>query len=269
MKKLTGKKDNPVRGIYIGTSGWMYKSWHEMFYPRELKKDFLTFYARHYNSLEINTTFYHLPKKSTFEKWRDETPPYFVFAVKMSRYITHIKRMVNCKTAIRRFLGAATGLDNKLGVILVQLPPSLAFKEKVFAKFLADLDSVRQSKKMNVLFAIEPRHPSWFEGQYEKVRELIKAKKMTLVFAHSSVYPFYDPDDPQETFSDFIYIRFHGPKEFAGSEYGTNRLKPWAKRMQKWKRQGKTVFAYFNDDAMGFAVKDAKKMQRLVSGKSR
>lgn len=254
--------------IYIGTSGWVYKSWHERFYPKGLKKEFLIFYGKHFNSVEINTSFYHLPKKSTFEKWRKETPDGFVCAVKMSRYITHIERLEKCKAAIDRFVTAALGLKKKFGIVLIQIPPLLAFKEKVLTAFLTDLQSIRKKKKLKARFAFEPRHHSWFgDGNLPIIRTLLQRFDVTPVFAHSSVFPNFDPDDEENFLTDSVYIRFHGPKEFAASEYGVKLLEPWAVRMKKWRAKGKTVYAYFNDDAHGYAIKDALILQKLTEAK--
>ncbi len=265
IKKIQKNKSREA-AIFIGTSGWVNKSWHDTFYPKKIKKDFLTFYATHFNSVEINTSFYHLPKKSTFEKWREETPDGFTCAVKMSRFITHIKKLKECKDPIELFLDSAVGLKQKLGVILIQLPPSFSFNKELLENFLADLQAVQKKKKLDLRYALEPRHPSWFESDknLELTRDILQKNKMALVFAHSSVFPHYDPDEKENAFSKFIYIRFHGPKEFAASQYGTKLLKPWVKRIENWQAEEKTIFAYFNDDIHGYAIKDAMTLQKLL-----
>ena len=259
------KKKPTAPKLHIGTSGWVYKSWHKMFYPENVKKEFLRFYSTEFNTVEVNTSFYHLPKRSTFEKWRSETLDDFIFGVKMSRYVTHIERLKVTQEPLDRFFAAAAGLSKKLGIILVQLPPSLRYDEKTFAAFIRRLDKARTIGRKKVRIALEPRHDSWFdEENMEAIRALMKKQGMSLVFAHSAVFPRYEPVD-ENILTDYVYLRFHGPKEFALSQYGRRRLKPWAEMIQKWRNKGLLVFAYFNDDAHRYAVKDAKILEELVS----
>ncbi|MBV9159060.1 MAG: DUF72 domain-containing protein [Candidatus Kaiserbacteria bacterium] len=248
--------------IYVGTSGWMYKDWGAMFYPPSLKKGHLAYLAGEFITVEINSSFYYLPLHSTFEKWREETPNDFIFAVKLSRYITHIKKLEGVTTELNRFLNRAKRLKEKLGVILIQLPPSLKYDEKLLEGFLAALKSACTKQKLTPRFALEPRHTSWMETQNTKdVRtQLTRFKNICLVFPHSAKIASFPPTD-ENVLSDFAYVRFHGPSEFAASRYGPRRLKPWADRIMKWHARGITTFVYFNNDIHGHAIVDARTLK--------
>jgi uncharacterized protein YecE (DUF72 family) len=123
---------------------------------------------------------------------------------------------------------------------------------------------LKRHKLTSLAIAFEPRHPSWFsDPAVAEIQKILKKKRMGLVFAHSSVFPRYEPED-ENVFSDFVYVRFHGPREFAASQYGKKLLSPWAELIREWLARGLTVFAYFNDDAHGYAVKDADILRNLV-----
>jgi uncharacterized protein YecE (DUF72 family) len=250
--------------IFLGTSGWMNKDWHDHFYPKGLKEGFLQYLSRVFNSVEINSSFYRLPLPTTFEKWRGETPKDFVFSVKLSRYITHIERLNRVKRQTETFIRNASMLKNKLGVILVQLPPSLPFKKNQIKTFLKNFNELRQKYSPKVRIAVEPRHPSWFEGNIEEIRKLFKQFDACMVFAHSSKFVSFEPLDENIT-SSFVYLRLHGPQEFAASEYGGAGLKKWIGLIRGWSERGLAVFVYFNNDVHGYAVKDALKSLKLLA----
>ena len=141
--------------IHIGTSGWIYDHWSGVFYPGDCpKRRWLDFYAKHYGTVELNASFYRLPKPQTFENWRERTPDHFLWAVKANRYITHIKRLRDPEEPLERFFSSVEMLREKLGPILIQLPPNLSFDEAVFSKFCQHL-------RGDYLHALEVRHPSW------------------------------------------------------------------------------------------------------------
>jgi uncharacterized protein YecE (DUF72 family) len=241
--------------IYIGTSGWMYKDWGAMFYPRGMKKGFLTYLAAEFNTVEVNSSFYHLPLASTFTKWKSEVPDNFVFAVKLSRYITHQKKLASVGRELNTFLARARKLSTKLGAILVQLPPFLKYDEKLLSNFVKLLRNKRER------FALEPRHATWFVPE---TLTLLKKSKVALVFPHSAKIPSPDPDDAKNITADFVYVRFHGPSEFAASRYGAVRLKPWAERIKQWQTKGLDIFVYFNNDIHGHAIIDARTLKKLI-----
>ncbi|HEU4677773.1 MAG TPA: DUF72 domain-containing protein [Candidatus Paceibacterota bacterium] len=249
--------------IHIGTSGWMYKDWGESFYPTDMKRGHLAYLARTFDTVEVNSSFYHLPAKSTFEKWCRETPEHFVFSVKLSRYITHEKRIKSARVALERFMRHAEPLRTKLGVVLVQLPPNLAYDKKVLGRFLQDLFVVTE-RNFRVRVALEPRHKSWMNCLLDPdVRPLLWDRNIALVFPDSAKIPSFEPTIENIT-ADFIYVRFHGPTSFASSRYGPRRLKPWAERIARWSSGGFDVFVYFNNDVHGHAIVDARTLKRQL-----
>jgi uncharacterized protein YecE (DUF72 family) len=250
--------DNP--SLHVGTSGWMYKDWGNTFYPPDLKTGHLPYFASEFSTVEVNTTFYHLPRTTTFQKWYKETPDHFVFSLKLSRYITHKLKLEQSREPLSRFMCRAVELREKLGPVLIQLPPFLRLDSAVFSKFLKSLAGV--SKRTQTRFALEPRHHSWIENA-ETIRSLLKPNNIALVFPHSSKIPSFEPIDENLT-ANFAYIRFHGPSEFAASRYGAARLRPWATRIRAWKRKGLDVFVYFNNDVHGHAIHDARSLLKLI-----
>lgn len=252
--------------IFVGTSGWMYKDWGEMFYPKDLKKGHLTYLSREFRTVEVNTSFYHLPLASTFTKWRGEVPADFVFAVKISRYITHRKKLSGVREPIDTFLKRAVRLKEKLGPILIQLPPFLKYDESLFDAFIDSLAIVRDRHDRNIRFAIEPRHGSWMEdGAASHVRvRLRKMRNSCLVFPHSARIASFEPNN-ENIVSDFTYVRFHGPSEWAASRYGPHRLRPWAERITRWCERGLDTYVYFNNDIHGHAVIDARTLKRQLN----
>ena len=157
--------------IRIGTSGWTYKHWEEIFYPAGLPKSrWLEYYTRHFDTVELNASFYRLPKRETFGNWKARTPDDFLWSVKASKFITHARRLENPAEPLDRLYGVTTGLGKKLGVILFQLPPNLAFDEKLLRDFCQTLNPL-------VRHAIEVRHPSWLNDQaFDLLREFVKIR---------------------------------------------------------------------------------------------
>ena len=255
--------------LFIGTSGWNYSGWREIFYPENLKsQDFLRFYSSQFKTVEVNYSFYHLPKPTTCIKWYNQTPKDFVFSVKASRFITHIKRLKGVKISWRKFLENALNLKEKLGPILFQFPPNFKATEeniKRLKNFLS-ISRGRTSPKLssilggstskNLKWAFEFRHPSWCE---EKIYKLLRKNKVGWVIADSSRYP-----KAEAVTADFIYIRMHGPKELFASKYPRKEIKNLASKIKKWLKQDLDVYVYFNNDAMGYAVENAKALIALV-----
>jgi uncharacterized protein YecE (DUF72 family) len=250
--------------LYIGTSGWIYKDWHDLFYPKEMKKDFLSYLSSRFSTVEINSSFYHLPKESTFLKWYEEVPRNFKFSVKMNRYITHRKKLKDVTEETTTFIKRSLLLKSKLGVILVQLPPSLGFKEEKMRKFFGEISVYLKKHNQRVRIALEPRHRSWFlDENIHVVRKICKHFRIALVWAQSSKFQSFDPVVENIT-SSFLYLRFHGPKQFAASLYGHKGLKPWVDIAGTWLQKGYTVFVYFNNDIHGYAIKDALEMKKMA-----
>lgn len=236
-----------------GTSGWTYGSWRGRFYPQDLKSaDYLAWYARHFNTVEINYSFYHLPQPKTFEKWAAGTPAGFLFAVKVSKVVTHTRRLEGVEDPWRKFLEHASHLRDKLGPLLLQLPPS--FKADV-SRLEAFLELSRRLGARQL--ALEFRHASWFTPE---VDALVAGHGAALVIGHSSRYP----SAPLETASPFFYLRFHGPRELFASRYSEEELAAWAAHVRAWLAEGRPVYAYFNNDVSGYAIANARMLVRLV-----
>ena len=235
--------------IYVGTSGWNYDHWRGVFYPPDCPKPgWLQHYARYFSTVEVNTTFYRHPRPETLEGWRQKTPEEFVWAVKASRYITHIKRLRNAGESLERFFNAARILKDKLGPVLFQLPPGLDFKEGVFEEFCADLG------KYHHRCTIEVRHKSWLE---ECV--LTKLEKNRIAFCISDTagrYPYREAIT-----ADFIYIRLHGPRRLYASDYSEEELQVWAKKIILWNRD---TYVYFDNDFGGYAPKNAARLKEIL-----
>lgn len=237
--------------VHIGTSGWHYKGWFGSFYPEKLPaKDMLAFYAQHFDTVEINNSFYHLPSATTFDSWRDNSPEKFLFAVKGSRFITHMKKLKAPQASTRKFFLGAERLEQKLGPILLQLPPRWRVNPGRLEEFLKPLPKEHR-------YVFEFRDQSWL---VKEVYDLLRK--------HNAAFCIHDlsaQQTPLEITADFTYIRFHGPGEakYSGS-YSSQRLKKWAERINGWRKELLTVYAYFNNDIGGCAVRNARDLLQLV-----
>ena len=240
--------------IHIGTSGWHYKHWlDDVFYPSGTKPaQMFEFYARHFDTVEINNSFYHLPSATTFDNWRDSSPANFLFAVKASRFITHMKKLKDPKPSSEKFFDVADRLRKKLGPILFQLPPRWKVNVERFAEFLEFLPGGHK-------YVFEFRDETWFVPE---VYALLRRHK-----AAFCIHDFGDMKVPQEITAPFTYIRFHGPTvaKYFGS-YSTSQLRAWAERIMGWSGQLSAAYIYFNNDPGGEAVKNALELKRLVEG---
>ena len=228
---------------FIGTSGWHYDDWRGRFYPRKLPKaKWLGFYARHFPTVELNNSFYRLPSENAFTNWYDSSPADFAFAVKVSRFITHIKRLKNSEEAVDNFVKRAIILDEKLGPLLYQLPPSLHRNDETLESFLSSLPR-------GMRHVIEFRHQSWLA---ERVFEIMHQHNAGLC-----VFDMPSLDCPLVATADFAYIRFHGSGALYSSCYSDEELADWAKKLADLGKNLKTVYVYFNNDVEGFAVNNA------------
>jgi len=228
---------------YIGTSGWHYEHWWVRFYPEKLAKTkWLEFYASHFATVELNNSFYRLPSEAAFAVWRDSTPPNFTFAVKVSRFITHIKRLRDTGDAVDKFITRAKILGDKLGPLLYQLPPNMHRNDERLQSFLSTLPR-------GLRHVVEFRHQSWLEEEVFQV--LHKYNTGFCVFDMPSM------TCPLVATADFAYIRFHGSSGLYSSCYSDEELAAWARRLANLARNLKAVYIYFNNDAEAFAVKNA------------
>jgi uncharacterized protein YecE (DUF72 family) len=228
---------------YIGTSGWHYDHWRQLFYPDKLPKaKWLEFYSRHFNTVELNNTFYRLPSEAAFANWYSSSPANFAFALKVSRFITHIKRLKDIKEPVNNFLERAKILQKKLGPLLFQLPPSMHRDDGRLESFLSVLPP-------GIKPVLEFRHQSWLD---EGVFEILRRHNVGLC-----IFDMPDITCPLVATADFAYIRFHGSTSLYSSSYSDKELEEWAERLGGLAPQVKAVYIYFNNDAEAFAVKNA------------
>ena len=230
----------------IGTSGWQYRDWRGRLYPEKLpQRCWLEHYAGTFDVVEINNAFYRLPERSTFEQWRSRTPADFCFAVKMSRYLTHVKRLREPAEPVARFLGRAEALDGKLGPVLLQLPPTLR----------ADLPALDETLKQfprTVRVAVEPRHSTWFT---DDCRRLLERHRAALCWADRKGRPV----TPLWTTTDWGYLRLHEGRATPWPRYGRAALSTWVERLAGTS----LAYVFFNNDPGGAAVTDAGVMAAL------
>lgn len=239
--------------LFIGTSGFSYKHWgNGVFYPPRLPQSkYLSYYAGHFNTVELNVTFYRLPSPETFARWAAVTPPSFTFAIKGSRLITHVKRLADCKEPLKAFFEALLPLREKLKVILWQFPPGFHASQAKLTQFLCLLQEIAPHLK----HAFEFRHISWFTPPiYSSLREFNAA----LCVPHSNRWPWV-----WEITADFGYLRFHGGETYA-SKYTEAELSIWAKRVGVSSSSFQTLFAYFNNDVGGHAVENARTFREIL-----
>ena len=237
--------------IYVGTSGWHYKHWVGTFYPEGTKdSEQLSYYLKFFSTVEINNSFYRLPPAETFKNWKKAVPDDFLFAVKGSRYISHMKKLNVERANIQIFFNSVRSLREKLGPILFQLPP----KWKINVQRLADFLRMLPKKHR---FAFEFRNRTWYD---EEIYQLLRKYNSALC-----IYELEHHVSPLMTTADFVYIRLHGPGgKYAGS-YSDLELKKWATRARSWQRQGKDVFFYFDNDQLGYAAFNAKTLEKFIS----
>lgn len=236
--------------IHIGTSGWHYPHWKGPFYPRQLaSKDFLEFYRGHFTTVELNNSFYRLPEEATFTLWREAVPAGFIFAVKASRYLTHLKKLKDTGAGLATFLKRVEVLKDRLGPILFQLPPSWHFNPERLEHFLASLPGEHR-------YAFEFRDSSWFTPRtYDSL-----ARHQ----ASFCIYELAGKTSPREVTSDLIYIRLHGPGAAYCGQYSEQALTQWATEIRNWTSQGKEIYCYFDNDEAGYAAKDALRLKSLA-----
>lgn len=228
---------------HIGTSGWHYDHWRGRFYPEKLSKTrWLEFYAKHFTTVELNNSFYRLPSENAFANWRDSSPAGFTFATKVSRFITHIKRLKNTQEAMETFLSRAKILEDKLGPLLYQLPPNMHRNDGILEAFVSGLPQ-------GIKHVIEFRHQSWFEEEIFKI-----LRRYNIGFC---VFDMPDLDCPVVATADFAYMRFHGSTWLYGSCYSDKELADWVKRLTNLAINLKAIYIYFNNDAEAFAVRNA------------
>jgi len=243
------KKNN----VYIGTSGWHYQHWKGPFYPEDLPdKKMLEFYSERLQTVEINNSFYQVPDEKTIKQWSRTAGPNFIFSIKASHYITHMKKLKDSRKPLKNFMDKITVLGNSLGPILFQLPPN-------WGKNVARLQSFLEALPAEQRFAIEFRNEDWFGEDINRLLE-----KYNVAFC---IYDFNSRQSPKEVTADFVYIRLHGPEEKYRGKYDSSALAGWAGAISGWTEKGKDVFCYFDNDQAGYAAENAMQLHEMVGGK--
>lgn len=236
--------------IRIGTSGWFYPHWNEIFYPKDVSTPKrLKYYSENFDTVEINSTHYVTPTEKTVKNWFTQVPEDFLFSVKMHRFITHMKKLKNVEESLPLFFEKAALLKKKLGPILIQLPPMLH----------ADIDRLKTFVKLlkkKYRYVFEFRHETWY---VDEVYEILRKNEIALC-----VTDLKGKQSPEVFTADFTYIRLHGPTKAAyAGEYGPKLLKPWSKKLLEWQKKV-DVYCYFDNDEKSFAVKDAKLLKKYL-----
>src|SRR6266508_732167 len=230
--------------IRIGCCGWNYASWKDEFYEGKPARLWLEHYARHFDTVEVNNTFYRLPRKESVAHWVEQTPPDFLFSVKASRYLTHVKRLMDMREGVRRYYERIEPLvrSSKLGPVLWQLPPTFKRNDDRLGSALAQLPPGRH--------CFEFRHPSWF---VEPVYELLRGHGAALVVGDR---PEVKSFQAQVFTAPWTFVRFHYGSRGRRGNYSETELEEWARRFGEWRREVE-ILAYFNSDWEAFAIRNA------------
>ena len=237
--------------IRIGTSGYSYKHWRGRYYPDELKpSEWLRYYLRDFDTVELNNTFYHLPTEDAFDNWRKSVPPDFLFAVKGSRFLTHMIKLKEPERGLVNFMPRAERLKKKLGPILWQLPPKWNANAERLQTFLSLLPRKHR-------YAFELRNPTWMNDDIQAV-----LRKHNAAFC---IYELAGYQSPLEITADWTYIRLHGPTRFKyQGSYSDQQLYEWSERIRAWSKKMKAIYVYFDNDDSAYAVENALTLKRMV-----
>ena len=241
-----------MRPVHVGCSGWNYAHWRGRVYPKGLPpRRWLEHYATLFGTVEVNNTFYRLPRREAVAAWVEETPAGFLFAVKASRYLTHVKRLHDMETGVERFYERIEPLRRspKMGPILWQLPPTFRRDDERLARALEQLPPGRH--------CFELRHESWFA---DDVYELLRSHDVALVIGDHPARPW----QTHERTAGWTFVRFHHGRRGRNGNYSERELGEWAERIDGWRRRVE-VFAYFNNDWEGYAVRNALRLKEAVT----
>ncbi len=238
--------------LFIGTSGWMYDHWaNGVFYPHDLPKSkWLDYYQKYFDTVELNNTFYHLPKELTFKNWHKGVSKKFIFAVKANRFITHVKKLKDAGNPVKLFMSRAKLLKGSLGPILYQLPPHW----KANPERLNEFSRYLPKKIINVF---EFRDPSWFN---DDIYSILKKNKLNFC-----IYSMPGVDCPDIVTGNVVYIRMHGGSTLYASNYSDAELKALARQVKRYLKKKLTVYVYFNNDAHGYAIKNALYLKKIFA----
>ena len=243
--------------LQVGTSGWSYAHWAKgRFYPKGLKQtDWLSHFAQHFATVELNCSFYRLPKVDMVARWRAIAGPRFHFAVKLWRRITHEKRLVNCTRELKDFFAVVNAFGPKRGPLLVQLPPSMHKDVGRLQVFLADLRTAPGRLRWKT--TIEFRHTDWLSRDVEA---LLNQQGVARCLADLSHCPITEPNEV-----DFVYVRRHGPGGPYRGCYSAEHIAEDARRIQTWLHAGRDVYVYYNNDTEGYAIDNARQLIEAVT----
>ncbi|MBD3345241.1 MAG: DUF72 domain-containing protein [Chitinivibrionales bacterium] len=234
----------------IGTSGWHYKHWTGPFYPEKMKTgDMLKFYLQHFSTVEINNSFYKLPEEKTLKQWASLVPAGFEFAVKASRYITHVKKLKDPEEPVNTFMSRIEVLGDKLGPVLFQLPPSWKVN-------LERLESFCKVLPGGFSYAFEFRNPTWFD---DSVIEILNEYN-----ASFCIYDIEGRTSPSHLVGPIRYIRLHGPDGKYQGSYSKQQLRKWANLLSSWREQGRKAYCYFDNDQNGYAPHNALTLMEML-----
>jgi uncharacterized protein YecE (DUF72 family) len=246
--------------FYIGTSGWHYTHWLGIFYPPEVKGyNELRFFSEHFTTVENNSSFYRISKESTYKTWDRMTPQAFKFSLKLNKLITHTHRLEltdEVMDKVRFILMTTQTLEEKLGAIVIQLPPSFKLDVERLETFLTFFTSEMRALTYAPDVAIEFRSAQWFT---KEVYTLLKKYNVALVAAQSSRYP-----GARQVTADIGYVRLHGPEKLFASKYSTEQLEEWAAYLRTVAKKTKRIYIYFNNDFHGYALENAKELALLL-----
>jgi uncharacterized protein YecE (DUF72 family) len=238
-----------LKRVRIGASGWVYSHWRGIFYDERIpQREWFAHYAQHFDTVEINNSFYRLPSAGAFSAWREQAPEGFLYSVKASRYLTHMKKLKEPEDALRLFFERAAELRHCLGPVLYQLPPRWRLNAERFERFL-------QALPAGYTHVVEFREPSWL------VDEVFRMMDRFGVAHCLHDHPLLEA--PCRITGPAVYVRFHGGVSHAG-DYSAETLKVWARRIRSWRRD-RQVYAYFNNDVGGYALQNAATLKAMLS----
>lgn len=234
--------------IRIGTSGWNYPHWQGIFYPPDLPTaKRLEFYVQYFDTVELNASFYRLPNQNTVAHWRQRTPEHFLWAVKASRYITHVKRLKDARESLDKFFAAIAPLKEKLGPVLFQLPPGLPFDEDLCKEFCNVLAA-------GYRYSFEVRNSTWINDKF-----FVLLADYNMAFCISDTagrFPYREI-----VTADYVYLRLHGSKRLYASSYSEEELQTWAVKINQWARD---TYVYFDNDYKGYAINNAARLREII-----
>ncbi len=237
--------------VHIGTSGFSYDHWKRRFCPDDLKsRRWLEYYCKIFDTVELNSTFYHLPAEKIVKSWHDRSPKNLTYAVKASRYITHRLKLANTEESLKLFYSRVRQFKSKLGPVLFQLPPSLKMDLKKLKDFCRLL-------KKSYRHVIEFRHESW---QTNDIVDLLREYNICACFVSMPGI-----QSTEAVTSNFIYIRFHGSAELYASRYTKRQLSAWARLLDEYRKLNLDIYAYFNNDYNAYAVENAITLKEMLS----